>query len=176
MGLLTRIIQHQFKKGIDFILKLLPIYWKSINKMPVWYWFEIQKGSLKSLYKFKKFKYVPSFFFTIVQNMLYEFDNLDLTILRKKKDIAILKSLAARTGDKGYKFDADILNEEIEQEEKALKDIRTMTINDFTDYIELTFNQIGSIDPFKMSTAKAFSLFHKAKEKTEKLNELYKKN
>jgi hypothetical protein len=108
--------------------------------------------------------------------MLFEFDNLDLEVLRKKAQIAVLKSMAVRTGNKSIKFNADSLQKEIDERESKLKEDRAMTINEFIDYIELTFNQIGSIDPYKMSTARAFSLFHKAKEKTQKLNEQYKRN
>jgi hypothetical protein len=136
----------------------------------------MQKGEMKYLYKSDKFKYVPDFFYKIAQNMLYEFDFLDLEILRKKAKVAILKSRAIRLNDKSIKFDSDILQKEIDNEERKLKDLKGFTIDEFIDYIELTFNNIGTQDPFKLTTSRAFSLFQKAKERNENLKSMSSKN
>jgi hypothetical protein len=171
-----RIIQYQFKKIYEFAIKKLPIYYKSIHYLPVYNWFMIQKGYFDWLYKTRKFKFVPRFFYQVAQNMLYEFDKLDVEILRKKAQIAVLKSQAARNNDKSIKFQADILEKELNDELSKNKNSNSLTIDGFIDYIELTFSNIGSLDPFKLTTARAFSLYQKAIEKNEHLAQLYKTN
>jgi hypothetical protein len=171
-----RIIQYQLKKIYGFILKGLPVYYKSIHHLPVYNWFMMQKGSLEWLYKFRYFKYIPKFFAEIAQNMIYEFDKLDVDILRKKAEIAVLRSQAARLNDKGIKFQADLLEKELNDELSKNKNSNSLTIDGFIDYIELTFSNIGTLDPFKLTTARAFSLYQKAVERNEHLAEIYKKN
>jgi hypothetical protein len=97
-------------------------------------------------------------------DLFYQFDSLDLGLLRKKSDYMFLKSYAIRTKDKNLMFRADSLQKEIEDIEKRGTDI---SLNEFIDFIELSFNCAGTIDPFKISTSRAFSLFNKAVKKQE---------
>lgn len=168
MGIL-RLFKFGIKKTIrivkDALIKRLPIYYESITKMPVYNWFEIKSGNFKALYQIKLWDYIPSFFDKVALNMFYEFDVLDLTLLRKKADHAFMDSIAKRTNDLSLQFQADVLKKDIErQEEKKGEEV---TLNKFIDYIEITFNCVGTIDPFKISTSRAFSLYNKAVQKNE---------
>lgn len=135
--------------------------------MPVYNWFMCQQNDLKYMYRYRIFNHVPVFFLKTLTDMVYQFDKLDLTILRMRVEYEILRSLAARQQDKNLKFNADLLKKEIEKLEiKSEKDVN-LTIDGFLDYIELTFDRPGTLDPFKLSTARAFSLYHKTVEKNE---------
>lgn len=156
---------------IDSIIKLFPIYYTSINRLPIYYWFELQKGDYSILYKVKFIKHIPYFFYNISMDMLFEFDNLDLTLLRKKADLAVLNSIATRTNDKSIKFQADVLKKEIER--KISQTGKDISLNEFIDYIEMTFNNIGQLDVYKLSTSRAFSLYNKAIERNKRLNNVH---
>jgi len=99
--------------------------------------------------------------------MLYELDHVDMTMFRKKAELAILQSISARTGSKTVKFQADVLANEIIQKES--KEGESIKLNEFIDYIELTFNQIGMIDPDKMKASRGLSLYNKAVEQNKRL-------
>ena len=63
-----------------------------------------------------------------------------------------------------------------EMETKSKKQERKgVRLNDFIDYIEITFERIGTIDPEKISASRAFSLYHKAIEKNKRLQKMYEK-
>ncbi len=51
---------------------------------------------------------------------------------------------------------------EVEIENVKAKHRETIKLNDFVDFIELSFEQINSINPDKMDAARAFSLYWKA--------------
>lgn len=173
MAFIFRTFHKTYTAIIDGIIKRLPIYYKSIHKMPVYNWFMCQQNDLKYMYKVRLFNYVPAFFLKVLTDMVYQFDKLDLTVLRKQSEYEILRSLAARQQDKNLKFNADLLKKEIEKlENKSKKDVN-LTIDGFIDYIELTFDRPGTLDPFKISTARAFSLYHKAVEKNEAARKHY---
>jgi hypothetical protein len=106
-------------------------------------------------------------------DMLFQMEKLDLTILRKRADLAILQALAARTQNKSLKFQADILAKEIKELSKT--DADGMTLNEFINFIELSFNSIGMIDPDKMKAKRAFSLYHLAIESNKRKAKSYEK-
>lgn len=150
---------------VGIIIKHLPfLYYSKITKLPLYNWFEVKKGNINYLFRFNIFNFIPTFFFTLVMDLFYQFDSLDLGLLRKKSDYMFLKSYAIRTKDKNLMFRADSLQKEIEDIEKRGTDI---SLNEFIDFIELSFNCAGTIDPFKISTSRAFSLFNKAVKKQE---------
>lgn len=173
----SKLIRAYFKAKIrslkDKFIRLLPIYYRSFSHITLRKWFELKDGNYQSLYKYARFKYIPAFFYEIVLNMLYELDHVDMTIFRKKADLAILQSIAARTGSKTVKFQADVLANEIKQKEE--KESTNITLNEFIDYIELTFNQIGMIDPERMKASRALSLYHKAVEQNKRLQKTAEK-
>jgi hypothetical protein len=106
--------------------------------------------------------------------MFYSIDELDLTILRLKKDAVVLKSIATRTNDKSMLFQALQMEKEIKEMEKGSEN--SMNLNQFVNYIELTLECPGTIDPYKITASRAFSLYHRAVEKNERLSKLYKHN
>ena len=167
-------IKKAFQSCIDTIIKRLPVNYKSIHLLPIFYWFELQKNDYSVLYKVKFTKYIPNFFYEIALNMMFEFDNLDLTLLRKKGELAVLRSISVRTNNKSYKFQADVLEKEINK--KLEKHGKEITMNEFIDYIELTFNTPGMIKPFETSTSRTFSLYHRAIERNKALQKTYEKN
>lgn len=172
-----RNIGYKIKTSLaDRLIKLLPVYYTTIHKLPVANWFKLQDGDYGALYFRIKFKRIPSFFGDIAKGMLFEFDNLDLSLLRKHAYVAVLKSMAARTKNKTIEFNANKIQKEIDNELSLLINERRQTLNEFIDYIEITFNQIGSQDPNKLTTARAFSLYQRAKEKNEHLKNLRKTN
>ena len=164
---ITKLFKGLYKRIIEIILKRLPIYYKHIDRLPVYNWFKISKGELQYLYKYK-IKYIPTFFPELVLKMVYQFEKLDLTLLRKKAEYQVLLSMAARQQNKSLKFNADIMAKEIDNIEKKLSQ-NDVSLDGFLDYIELTFNNIGSLDPKKLSTSRAFSLYHKAVERNKQL-------
>jgi len=121
---------------------------------------------------------VPAFFAEIILDMVFEIENIDLSTFKKRAEVAILQSIAARTNNKSIKFKADSLAKEIADKEKKDTNVKDISLNEFINYIELTFEQIGSINPDKMSAARGLSLYHKAVEKNKallKTVEKYKK-
>lgn len=103
--------------------------------------------------------------------MFYSIDELDLTLLRRKSEMTILKSMAIRNGDKSMLFQAQVMENEIKSQEGKKGE---MNLNQFINYIELTFDKPGSIDPFKITASRAFSLYHKAKAQNERIKQMYK--
>jgi hypothetical protein len=136
-------------------------------------WFELQKNDYSVLYKVKFTKYIPYFFPEIALNMMFEFDSMDLSLLRKRANLAVLNSIAARTGSKTTKFQADVLKKEIEK--TLSKEKKDISLNEFINYIEMTFNNIGQLDVYKLSTSRAFSLYHKAIQRNKDLEKIYNK-
>ena len=101
------------------------------------------------------------------QNKFFELEHLDLTLLRKKAQMMVKYSINRRTGNTIKKYEAESLKKEIEDKEKSLECKESMTLNKFINYIELTLDCIGTIDPLKITTSRAFSLYHQASEKNE---------
>lgn len=176
MVFLIRYIKYRLKKANENRIKRGKLYYKTIHKLPVWNWFKIQKGELNYLWKDETKKHIPNFFYQVVQNMMYEFEYLDLTLARKKALATVYKSMAARLKNKSIEFNAKVIEKEIENEIKKLNDSDSTGIDGFLDFIELTFNNIGGLNPYNISTARAFSLFNKAKKRTEELKRKYEKN
>lgn len=107
--------------------------------------------------------------------MLFQMDNLNCELINKKAELAILRSVALRTKNKSLEFQADVLANEIKKKEQSANTEKNQNLNSFIDYIELTFESIGMIDPFKTSASRAFSLYNKAIERNKHLKEVYDK-
>ena len=61
---------------------------------------------------------------------------------------------------------------------KALLNLGILKLKNGDDYIEISFNQIGTLDPYKISAGRAMSLYNKAVEQNKRLQkqvEKYKK-
>lgn len=160
-------------KLIDSIIYILPVYYTSIEKISLKRYFDLQSGDYHSLYKIN-LKRIPDFFYNIPIEMMYQFDKLDLTIIKMIGDLAVLKNMAARNQDKTMQFQADVMETEIKALMKKNKDSKPLTLNSFIDYIEMTFDSIGKLDPEKLSASRGFSLFHKAVERNEHIQKMMK--
>lgn len=170
--LIWTVIKKIFRLIIDNLIRILPIYYTNCNKISLYSWFKVLEKDLSFLYKVRIFKRIPYFFYNIAYNMLFQFDIIDLSLIKKKADLVVLKSKALRTGDKSMEFVAA-------QNEKAFnesnKTVKGLTLNEFIDYIEITFESIGRIDPYKISASRGFSLFKRAKEHNKRLQEIHEK-
>jgi hypothetical protein len=122
------------------------------------------EGNLKKLYKINFINYIPLKFVKIIENMYFQLDKIDMSIIQKEAELAILYSLAARTNNKVMKFNADSLSLELENKKKEMGKNKSAKLNDFLNYIEISLNY-GSIDPEKMKASRAFSLYNLALEK-----------
>jgi hypothetical protein len=102
--------------------------------------------------------------------MLFQFDIINKDLIKKRADLVLLKSKALRTGDKSMEFLAATSEKEFNESNKSVKGL---TLNEFIDYIEVTFESIGKIDPYKISASRGFSLFKRAKEHNKRITETY---
>jgi hypothetical protein len=163
---LKKAITRKQKQVVSKLYKLLPFYYTKLNRIPLENWFGAMNGNLAALNKFN-IKFVPLFFNKNYVNMIYQMEYLDLTLIKKKADYVVLKSMAERMNDKTAKFQADTLKKDIEKRQNESLEDRAMTLNQFIDFIELSFDSIGTIDASKISAARGYSLFEKAKQKNE---------
>jgi phage anti-repressor protein len=163
---------------VDFVILLLPVYYRDYDKIILSNWFRVQNNDFSGLYKNGfKFKRIPNKFYKIALDMLFQMEKLDLTTLVKRSELAIMLARVAITQNKSLKFQADVLAKQIAEMNK--KDNEGANLNDFINYIETTFNNYGTIDPDKIKAKRAFSLYHLAIEKNKQikhsLNEHYSK-
>lgn len=180
MGLFFR---HIFKKIkifisglIDKCILILPIYYTSVDQISLSKWWQVVNGNLRGLYKINLFTRIPYKFYYILLDMMFQFDNINMEIFEKEADLAILKSIAARNNDKSMKFQADVLANKLKKERENKSQEKQVTLNQFIDYIELTFNCVGSINPDKISASRAYSLYYKAIERNKYLQGINSKN
>ncbi|MGV8130696.1 MAG: hypothetical protein ACP5N7_01175 [Candidatus Pacearchaeota archaeon] len=167
-------IQRLIQKLIDSIIIYLPVYYKRLDRISLAKWFEIIEGKYIKLYKIRLTKRIPNFFYQVVMAMAFQTEHFDMKEILERADLAVMYSIAARTGNKSMKFQADSTKKQLEERAKKGND-KGLKLNDFIDYIEITFNQIGTIDPEKMSASRAFSLFYRAVEHNEYLKKQYDK-
>ena len=175
----TRLLGTGIKKTFTFFLDrfilFFPIYYTKLDEISIKRYFSVMEGSLKNLYKFDFINYIPTKFLEIMMDMLFQMDYLNTEIIEKESQIAILRSIAARTKSKEIVFQADCLAMELEKKKQTYKNDKGTNLNSFINYIERTFNREGTIDPEKISASRAFSLFHAAVEENKRLEQLYKK-
>lgn len=159
---------------IDRIIRLLPIYYTSIKQLPIVNWFDLQENKFDALYKKRLFKRVPFFFHNIATEMYFEFEKVNMELIYEKRDIAIMASMAAREKNKAKEFNSRTMNNAL-LKKMAKQNKDNLTLNAMIDYIELTFESIGSLDVYKLTTSRAFSLYNQAIEKNKRLEKLYSK-
>jgi uncharacterized protein YjgD (DUF1641 family) len=167
-------IKGKYKELVSWIYKKLPLYYKSLKKIPFDRWYEVQGGKLEYLNK-RDVKIVPYFFYSLYVNMIYEMPVLDNENLRKRADMQILYSMAARTGDKGILFKADALKKELEIIDKQNEELNRQTVDQVIDLIEISGIVNYQIDPTRTSASRVYSLYDKAKKKLKKIEQLRKK-
>ena len=143
MGYL-RFFGHRIKEKIkglgDWFIKLLPIYYTSINyrPIPIANWYRLKDGDMGAIYRIRLFKRIPNFFGQVFINMTKEFENIDLTLLNQKWQAAKIASMAARLNNKNFEFQATQAKKQIAIKEQKLYGNKGMSLNEFLDYIELT--------------------------------------
>jgi len=142
-------------------------YYTNIDELPIYNFFKVSKGNYEYLYKDSKDydkPYQKELFQYIFTNMYFQFRKLDNTYLRNKAQLEIYWSKWIIEKNYRWKNEFNTLKNKIETEVKS-----ELNIDDFTDYIERTFNQpVGSIDVHKVSTSKAFNNYNRAKEHNKK--------
>ena len=148
-------------------------YYIHIDYLPLFNFAEIMKGKFEYLFVGKKRRPPKIFFANIFAEMNFQFKELDNTHLRNKADLADYYSKYIRTANKRWLNEYNTLKKKIDNVEHT-----TFNLDEFTDYIEQTFNFApGSIDVKKISTAKAFNNYQKAikHRKAIKLNQIQNK-
>lgn len=174
-GLFRAGIAQRIRNIKDLIIFYLPLYHTRLDKISLKSWFEVIDGNKQSLFKYRFFKRVPAFFDRIILDMLFQMEYLNTEIIEQEAQLALLRSIAVRTKDRSMQFQADVLANEIKMKKQAYQRTKGLSLNAFIDYIELSFDSIGKIDAEKITAARAFSLYHKAVEKNERLSEISKK-
>ena len=141
-------------------------YYKHIDKLPVYNWFKLSEGDYSYLYKKKRLKRCPEFFRALHMELWFQMEQIDPSYIRKLHKHAYLKSLYATTKNPRWINSANFLKAELESEKKVMQELPKL--NDMLNIIEETFNNIGQIDVYKMSTSRFFSLLNKAIDKNKK--------
>lgn len=142
-------------------------YYTNIEELPVYNFFKLMKGHFEYLWINEKDysrKYPKGFFLSILQEMYFQFPNLDNSNLRDKATLEDYRSKFIRTNDYRWKNEYNTLAKKLETEV-----VEQLNLDDFTDTIEHAFNNpIGSIDTKKVSTLKAFNNYYRAIKKHKK--------
>ena len=155
-----------FELWFIWYVKKFRKYYTHIDYLPLFNFAEIMKGNLNYFYVKNIDRKVPEIYFlNIFQDMHYQFKILDNSNLRDIADLARYESEYVSTGIIEWKRKHDTLKAKIKT-----KEFKSFNLDDFTDYIEHTYKFApGSIDTKKISTAKAYSNYHKAIEHNRKL-------
>ena len=135
-------------------------YYKRLDKLPVFNWFEILQGRYQYIYK-KPIKHSPAIFGKVYMDLFYQFEKVDMTYFKDIHKLAYLRSLHATTKQSRFLNQANFLEAKIKKEKKG----ELPKLNDMINLIEEETNSIGSIDKYKMDTARFYSLYHRTVEK-----------
>ena len=138
-------------------------YYKRLDKLPVYNWFELLKGRYQFIYK-RPIKSYPAIFGNVYMELFYQFEKIDTTYFEEIHKLAYLRSLYATTGQLRFLNQANFLEAKIEKNNKIEK-AELPNLNKMINLIEEEMNSIGSIDKYKMDTARFYSLYHRAVEK-----------
>ena len=141
----------------DLIILSLPIYHTDLNKICLKQWFDIINGDMKSLYKFKFFTHIPYKFENIISDMMFQLDYLDISIINKNAELAILRSIAARTKNKTMDFQADVLENAIKSKVNSGKNAEPIKLNEFIDYIEDPIEDFAFLETIHEETKLSFA-------------------
>lgn len=137
-------------------------YYTHIDYLPLFNFAEIMKGKFEYLFVGKKRRVPRIFFAKIFEKMNYQFKVLDNSNARDLADLAEYEYLyVSASNKKDYYFNKNEYNTLAAAIKK--KKSTPFDLNDFTDYIERTYNLApGAIDAHEISTAKAFGNYQKA--------------
>lgn len=148
-------------------------YYTSIDDIPIYNWNKIENGEYKYLFKSsakRDFLKVPEFFPSIISEMFYQFEKVNMTMIEKRHTLAYLRSLFVTTGRVDFLNKSRHLEAEIKRLEKESSKVKKSTLNERINLIESTFHSIGNIDVKKMSASRFYSLLHLAIKNIEDAN------
>lgn len=134
-------------------------FYTELSELPLWNWFKVQEtGDLKYFFiDYENAREIPIFFEQLLINMLEQFERVDNAFLRLKADALYYESKYLTTGKSSWLMESKAVEEKIKNIGNS-----GLSLEDFLNYIEITFKQLGSLDANKISTKRAYSLYHKA--------------
>lgn len=148
-------------------------YYTSIEDIPIYSWDKIENGEYKFLFKSdikRDFLKIPEFFPKIIEEMFFQFEKVNMTLIEKRHKLSYLRNLFVSTGRVDFLNKSRHLQAEIEQLEKEHLKAKKTTLNEKVNLVETSFSSIGSIDVKKMSASRFYSLFHLAIKKIDANN------
>lgn len=160
-------------KIIDFIIYISPLYYRSIEKITVRRWFELQSGKFNKLYRIN-LGYIPKFFYDLYFDLSISFEKTDISLIKEIGNLTRIKSMAARLGDKSMEFQAQCLEKELKAKMKNNQGKKQITMNEFVSYIEITLNSIGMVNVDKMSISRAHYYYNVAIDTNKRIADLRK--
>jgi len=139
-------------------------YYTSLDVIPVYNWFKAQE---KNDLRFLKIRNtgkgcLPAFFIDVYEKLVFQFDKLDLTEIRKQHKEAYFRAKYYQTKKFEFLNKANELKFELELSEKRHR--KPMKLSEFMNFIEVSTNNIGKLNAFELSTKRAFELFDLANE------------
>lgn len=148
-------------------------YYKSADTISAFCWDKIEEGKYNYLYKRNiiKTNLVPSFFEKVMEEIMYQFDHVDMEMITKRLNIERFLNLFVTSGRPDYLNRANELKAQIKKRQSKKR--QKSTLNDQLNYIEFTFSIVGTIDPKKMSAKRFNSLYHKAIEENRRRKREY---
>ena len=151
---------------LNFYAKKIKGYYISVDLIPIYNWDKIENGEYEYLYK-RKAKRYPEYFKHVISEMFFQFENVNTDMITKQHQLAYIKSLYVTTKNIKYYNKANFLASEINKE--LSHKIKKQSLNEKINFIETTFNSIGSIDKHKMDASRFNSILNKAIKKVEQL-------
>jgi len=137
-------------------------YYKSIDTIPIYNWFEVTKGNYVYLYK-RRINIHPEYFKLIYNDLFFQLEHIDTSYFEKIHKIAYLRALYVLTKKPQHLNNSNFLMAELNNKKEVIN--KPAKLNELVNYIEETFKNIGSIDVHKMSTSRFFSLYYRAIDK-----------
>jgi hypothetical protein len=147
-------------------------YYKHLDTLPAYNWFKIMDGDYTYLYK-RRINKTPEVFKDFASELFWQMEKVEMGYFDDTLKLAYLKSLWVTTKRPQFLNQARSLEHKIKQSNS--KESKPQNLNDMLNYIEETFNQVGQIDPKKISTSRFYALFNRAIETVKKKNSEIKK-
>ena len=133
-------------------------YYTDLNLIPLYNWWQCDQGDLSYLWH-KKESYIPAFFKIIFHQMTFQFDYLDLELLRKYTEANYYENKYLATKDIKYKRKADTRKAEVEKLKKD-KTETNQKLNDIIWQVQKELKLTWQIDPLKISAGYFFNLIN----------------
>lgn len=141
-------------------------YYTSVDKIPIYNWDKIENGHYEYLYK-HKIGHVPEYFKKVISDMFFQFETVNSDLIQKRLDLAYLRSLYVTSKRIDFYNKARFLAAEIER--MTEKEVKKSTLNEKINFVETTFNSIGSIDKHKVDAQRFYSMLNLAIKKIDNI-------